>query len=447
MSKASVKKVKEKKARWGSSFLFCCRSSWIIILLFPGVLGSRLAVEEASVPSGDLEWECAVGDVTPREAMVLLKTNEPRLVKVQYTHDPFRTTFQETATVSTLPERNVTAHIHLTDLTAHTQYWYRSLIPGKPPGRLCRFRTAPSEKDAAEVTFVLGSDLRQSFQPFLILEAMRKEHPDFWLLLGDSIYADKGTSAQTLADYWEKYTENRDEHIKRLLADTSVYVMWDDHEVDNDFNSTHPLLPIGRQAFFDSWPIRRHTQEPTRLYRAFRWGKAVEFLILDTRQYRNPAAHTMLGKAQKQWLFNRLSASPARFKFIISSVPFSDPRQDKWGGYSEERDEILAFIAEQKLTGLVFLAGDVHHAAVSRLPGHDNLREFIFGPLAAPMNHRVSDQESRFDFFYDASRNFGKITVKPDDAGPLVRIEWLDENNRLIHRVIFSGDSSLLHVQ
>ncbi len=387
-----------------------------------------------------IKWECAVGDVTPHEAIVWLKTPEPVHVKIQFTTNSLWTTFQETPLVHTLPEHDLTAQVSLVNLTANTQYWYRSMIPGKPPGRTCRFTTAPLAEDAATVTFVIGGDTQDSFQPFYMMEAMRKENPDFFIFLGDTIYADKGAPARTLPEYWKKYVENRDPYTERLLSETSVYVMWDDHEVDSDFTAVHPLMPIGRRAFFDYWPIRRHDRDPMRLYRSFRWGKAVECFLLDTRQYRNPAAHTMLGDTQKQWLLAGLAASSAQFKFIISSVPFSDSRIDKWGEYPEERDHILRFIGEHDITGVLFLAGDVHHAAVSQIPGSPNLKEFIFGPLAAPMNYRISSRDTRFEFFHDASRNFGKITVQPDEVKPSVTVEWLNAHNDVLHRVLVEGD-------
>jgi alkaline phosphatase D len=419
---------------------------WVVFFGFWGVLGGCASIEflYSSEQTG-LKFGCATGDVTPHEAMVWLKTSAPQEVKVQYTTDPLWSTFQETLLVRTTPELDFTAHIPLTNLTSKTRYWYRSLVSGKRPGRSCQFVTAPLAEDSATITFVIGGDTRHSFQPFSILETMRQVNPDFFVFLGDTIYADKEAPAQELSDYWDKYVENRDGFAEGLLAETSVYVMWDDHEVDSDLISTHHLMPIGRQAFFDYWPIRRQVQEPTRLYRAFRWGKAVELFILDTRQYRNPTTQTMLGETQKRWLLAQLAASTARFKFIISSVPFSDPRVDKWGEYPEERDEILGFLTKKGITGVLFLAGDVHHAAVSRMPGFTDRKEFIFGPLAAPMNYKISSREPRFEYFNEDYRNFGKITVQPDELKSSVQVEWFGANNALLHRVILEDnrDSSL----
>ena len=412
----------------------------LVSLVVFGLVGCT-SVESMTVFKGDgLDFDCAVGDVTAHEAMIWMKAEEAEGLVVQYTTDPLWTSFQETLLEQASEMRDFTIHVGLANLHPATRYFYRGMIPGKKPGMQCQFVTAPPPSTLAPVTFVIGGDTRHSFLPFSIMHAMRKDHPDFFVYLGDTIYADKENSAHDLAEYWAKYVENRDRFLERLLAETTVYVMWDDHEVDSDFISTHGRLPVGRQAFFDYWPIRPNVQEPGRLYRSFSWGKGVEFFLLDTRQYRNPETQTMLGIQQKQWLLKQLKASQATFKFILSSVPFSDPRKDKWGEYPGERDQILSFIRDQAISGVLFLAGDVHHGAVSRMPGFDDMKELIFGPLAAPMNYKISSSEPRFEFFYEKSPNYGKITVSPDEANPTVQIEWLDEHHELIHRVILEDN-------
>ncbi len=426
--------------RWGLATTD--KKEWLLLFGLCGALGGCASIEfpENSTEQGSIEFNCAVGDVTPDEAIVWIKTSDAQTLTIQYSTDPQWSTFQESAIVSTTPVTDFTAQVPLTALTPKTRYWYRSLVPGKNPSQPCQFLTAPLAEDSATVTFVISGDTRHGFLPFSILDTVRQVNPDFFVFLGDTIYADKETPARELSDYWSKYRENRDRFAKRLFAETSVYVTWDDHEVDSDFISTHPLLPIGRQAFFDYWPIRRQAPDSTRLYRNVRWGKAVELFLLDTRQYRNPATNTMLGAAQKEWLLAQLAASSASFKFIISSVPFSDPRVDKWGEYPDERDEILRFLTINGITGVLFFAGDVHLGAVSRIPGFPDLKEFIFGPLAAAMNDKISSQDPRFEYFQDHSPNFGKITVQSDQFKPSVHIEWIDGNKTLLHEVIMEND-------
>ena len=410
---------------------------WICSLSYVLALGSCTSVERMP------DMGCVVGEVTPHEALVWVKTEGPQDVKIVYTTDPLWKESQETFSFSTTGERNFTAHIPLANLTPQTKYFYRKLVHGKNPGSICQFVTAPPKNIHTPVTFVIGGDTRQSFRPFSLMESMRAVQPDFFIFLGDTIYADKDGTATQLADYWDKYEENRDEVAQRFFASTSLFVLWDDHEVDSDFTMTHPRLPLGRQAFFDYWPIRRSAHDPHRLYRSFKWGKGVEVFLLDCRQYRNPKTHTMLGIEQKQWLLQELAVSSATFKFIVSSVPFSDPRDDKWGGFAEERDEILQTIQTTNIPGVIFLAGDVHHAAVSQMPHDSTVREFIFGPLAAPMNYKLSGREPRFEYFYEASHNYGKITVHLEFPKAFVRIEWFDTENTLLNQTTVLNETSV----
>ncbi len=398
------------------------------------------SVSSVNVPDEEgLKLDCAVGDVTAHEAVVWMKTTKAHQVVVQYTTDPLWASFRETRPEQASELRDFTIHVELSGLQPQTRYLYRGLIQGKKSGAPCQFVTSPGPGTVAPVTFVIGGDTRHSHLPFSIMQPMRDDHPDFFVYLGDTIYSEKETPAHRLQEYWGKYKENRDGFLKRLLAEVPVYVIWDDHEVDNDIDSRHGRLTIGRQAFFDFWPIRPNGEEPGRLYRSFSWGRGIDFFILDTRQYRNPKIQTMLGANQKQWLLKQLEASQAPVKFILSSVPFSDPRKDKWGEYPDERDEILTFIRDRSIPGVVFLAGDVHHGAVSRMPGFEEMKEFIFGPLAAPMNYKISPSEPRFEFFYRDTPNYGKITVHPDKTAPTVQIEWLDAQHRVIHGVIMEN--------
>ena len=96
--------------------------------------------------------------------------------------------------------------------------------------------------------------------------------------------------ARNLRGFRAKHQYNRaDPAFAAFLRTTSVYAIWDDHEVVNDFaGPSEPLMPVGRQAFLEYWPIEPPAGDRTRLYRRARWGRLVDLFILDTRQYRSP---------------------------------------------------------------------------------------------------------------------------------------------------------------
>jgi len=307
-------------------------------------------------------------------------------------------------------------------------------VPGKDAGPICQFLTAPAPNEAANVRFVVGGDLGERYQPFSILDGLREKKPDFVLLLGDTVYADMGFQfARTIPQFHRRHAANReDAALQRLLASTSVYATWDDHEVMDNYEGSFILAPMGQQAFLDYWPVRPYPGEARRLYRSFQWGRAVEVFILDTRQYRSSKDGTMLGKAQKKWLLARLRASRASFKFIATAVPFTNPGYDRWGGFPLERDEILAFILANDIQGVVFLGGDVHYAAVATVPGGRGIKEFMTGPLAQVARYPANTDG--LEFWYGAELNY--MYVEVTDRGPqsYLEVSVIDKQHKVIHR-------------
>ena len=145
---------------------------------------------------------------------------------------------------------------------------------GRCAGRSGRFRTAPEA--AGEFTFAFSADLEAGHQPFTLLDHDRPPPAELLRLPGRHRYADvpRTSFEPTLAYYRAKHRENRDDRASRAAAGRlrHVYAMWDDHEVQNDFNGTNPYIPQGRQAFGEYWPVGGVT--PTLLYRRFAWGPA-----------------------------------------------------------------------------------------------------------------------------------------------------------------------------
>jgi alkaline phosphatase D len=374
------------------------------------------------------------GDVTSDGAIIWLRADPGSQVVLRYSNDRTFSRFSSVGPFSVDKTADHTVRIELEKLDPGTTYFYYAAVTGKKPGYLASFLTAPRLADAAKVSFCFSGDTRESYQPFTIMNAVRARQPDFFLHLGDTIYADFGGQALSLSDFWAKYRANRNDAATQFcFFETSTYVVWDDHEVLNDYFAGNPLAPIGRKAFFDYWPIRRHPAEADRIYRSFRWGQAMELFLLDTRQYRDPAAGTILGKAQKDWLFKGLAGSSAIFKFVATSVPMAGGGIDRWDGYPAERAELLRLIKEKRITGVVFLSADLHYAAVTSVPNSRGLKDITAGPLAAPLNRVTNGSAPRFDFFLADNFNFAKITVDPAVKPAQALVEFIDQDNNVFH--------------
>jgi alkaline phosphatase D len=375
-----------------------------------------------------------VGDVTPDGAMVWLRAEPGSKMFLQYGKDPSLGELSSIGPFSVEKNADNTALIRLENLEPATTYYYRAAVADKQPGYVARFITAPKPEDPATVSFCFSGDTRESYQPFTVMDAIRAQRPNFFVHLGDTIYADRGGSAYRLSDFWAKYRANRaDAWSQFCLAETSAYVVWDDHEVEDDYLPGNPLASVGRKAFLDYWPIRRYPDEPERIYRSFRWGQALELFLLDVRQYRDPKHGTMLGQAQKEWLLERVARSQAIFKFIATAVPMAGGGIDRWDGYPTERAEILRYVKEKKISGVVFLSADLHCAAITRIPKSNGLKNITAGPLAAPLNRITNGTTRRYEFFSAENFNFAKITVDPK-ARPLhALLEFIDQDNRVFY--------------
>jgi len=383
-------------------------------------------------------YGAAAGNVTAHAAVIWTRTDGPADVRVEFSTDADFHTVRRSDAVATGPEDDYTAHVDLRDLPPGRRIYYRVATAAAPTGPGGSFVTAPPPSLETPLTLIWGADTQRELQPFRIFEGMRRRDPDLFLYLGDTIYADLGSSrATTLDDYRRKYRANRDDaHLRAFLASTSSWVMWDDHEVANNFDSRHTRLATGRRAFVDYWPIRVTPGQPARLYRSIRWGRTAEIFLLDTRQYRSPSrapdgpSKTMLGREQKQWLIDGLRRSDAVVKIVASSVVLRHHGADSWEGYTTERDEILRVVRDLRVANVIVLSADVHYAAWIRHP--EGVFEAVSGPLAASRAQTARAAGWPGVLWTAADQfNYGWMRIRAER----VTLEWRDDGDALLHQI------------
>lgn len=442
------------------------RRSLSIVCLFFALLSGCESSARSNVSSNEVPHEkplgqgVAVGDVTSRSALVWLRTDDAVTVYVEWQE---RNQSIRSIPVTTTKDKDFTATVLLDDLKPGTSYRYGVRTSAGPNVRNAglasegRFMTAPAEDTHAVATFVWSGDLggqqrcRRLPGGYAVFDQILQQQPAFMIFLGDTIYGDDRCTvppnvpgseftASLLDEYRAKHRYQReDAALQRFLAAAPVYAIWDDHEVRNNFSGTiDPQMPVGRQALLEYWPIATPKEDPFRLYRKVRWGADAEIFILDTRQYRSSNGHpdgpnkTMLGSAQREWLLDGLSRSPATWKFVVTSVPLSNqkggtllvPGNDSWArgadgtGFVTELNGIVRILLARHIVNVVWLAGDVHYAQVTDLdPNEDGIvdfYEFISGPLSAAFGRPVPpnpDLKPKTIYSEGGFANFGKITV------------------------------------
>lgn len=336
---------------------------------------AALALAQCVSPPGDappVTHGVAVGDVTDASAVLWARSDREATLRVRLSPDPWAGLLTRTRMPPELRVRaddDFTGQIALERLQPATTYRYAVWFEdanGRGPTSEGSFRTAPAPRVAAPVSIAWTGDFagqnvcRHASEGFPIFDAIAADAPDFFVGLGDMIYADNRcepigrygnpqvpgefAEATDLPGFWAHWRYARaDARFQRLLARVPYVGIWDDHEVVNDFGPSTatraappyvpgaPLMPLGLRAFLDYTPLASDAREPERLYRALRWGRHVELFVLDNRQYRDAnaapdsPAKTMLGREQLAWLRARLAASDATWKIVVSSVPLSIP--------------------------------------------------------------------------------------------------------------------------
>jgi alkaline phosphatase D len=140
-----------------------------------------------------------------------------------------------------------------------------------------------------------------------------------------------------------------------------------------------------------SAPNDPRTDQSQQLYFEQQWGANSIFINVDDRSYRDirlktasgaddtgPRAdnpkRTMLGKTQLNWLKSTLKkaqSSGITWKIVAVSSPIDVGGEDNgktWiGGYRSERNELLKFIADNRINNVVFLSTDDHQNRVNEL--------------------------------------------------------------------------------
>ena len=390
---------------------------------------------------GEFSHAPAAFDVSSRSALVWVRgKSDGQQVRLEWDLASTFVSPSSTPSVQLARASDMTHVFELNDLAPDTVHYYRPVTQAGERlavGETGQFRTAPEVPRA--FSFAVSADTLAFYKPFRIFDTMLQLKPEFFVNLGDTIYADhrkRGYFAGSLALYRDKHSENRDDaRMQKFMLVTPTFAVWDDHEVENDFDRTHPSLPEGRQAFIEWWP--RRAAGPFQLYRQFSWGPLADFFLLDTRQYRSPsnapddADKTMLGAEQKAWLKLGLLKSKAPLKVIFSPSPFNARlSRDSWAGYPGERKELDDFIATNKVNRVFIISGDWHMALeLSRVT--TAIDEVVVGPIAAwpqfemePKNRRLF-AESKRPHVGDAF-NFGHVRVEPAPNGARLTLDVVD---------------------
>ena len=375
-------------------------------------------------------------------------------------------------------------HAEIMGLEPDRWYWYRFHCKDatSPVGRA---RTAPLPDANNQRLRFAGCACQQYEQGYYAAyRHMLNDDLDLIVHLGDYIYESswgkdhvrkhEGPEPITLDDYRARFARYKtDPDLQAAHAICPWLLIWDDHEVENDYagsrseNNDEPAWFLARRAaaykaYYEHMPLRR-TMVPfgadMRIHTKVGFGQLIDFHMLDDRQYRSPQpcpkpgkggsnhlegceerlnpALTMLGERQERWLEAGLLSSKSRWNLIgqqtLMAQADSKPGDglkiytDGWDGYPVARKRLLDFLGQAKPSNPVVLGGDVHSFWVTDLKPDFNdpaspvvASEFVCGSISSQCGSLETVETERQEgsaYIHHASgkqRGYARFEVTPE---------------------------------
>ncbi len=426
------------------------------------VVAPGLVRQDATRPS--LASGTATGDLTRGRAVVWSRTDRRARMLVEWaTTESFQDVRRVRGPVTDSPA-GYTARVDLTGLPRGQRIFYQVRFEDLTDSRNLSLPGAGSFLSAPDtprdLSFAWSADtvgqgwgINLDWGGMRMYETIRQARPDFFVHCGDTIYADgpvpaevrladgttwrnvvtpaKSKVAETLDEFRGNYLYNMlDENVRRFNAEVPQFVLWDDHEVRNNwfpqmnlrddprYSEKNPrvLAARARQAFMEFSPLRTAspgTPQGSQIFRSSSYGPLLEVFALDLRSYRGansanrqptPGAATALaGRRQLQWIKQAIQSSASTWKVIASDLPlglivpdgpdafeaFANTDGPPLGREHEVAD-LLGYIRQRNIRNVVWITGDVHYAAAhhyhpdrAQFKNFHPFWEFVAGPLHA----------------------------------------------------------------
>jgi alkaline phosphatase D len=261
-----------------------------------------------------------------------------------------------------------------------------------------------------------------------IFESMAKEKAAFMLWTGDAWYT---REVDYYSDWGLWYRASHDRAfpvLQNFLKSMPQFAIWDDHDYGpNDIGKNYILKETSRQIWKKYWCNPSYGENGQGTYTITSWGDA-DFFMTDDRWWRSADnmkdsvdgfpnnEKLMMGEQQMEWLKNSLLFSNATFKIIVIGNQVLNPLStfDKLSNFPYEYNELMNFLKENKINGVVFLTGDRHHSEIIKAerPGTYSLFDITVSPLTSG-THTFSGQEKNNPYRVlgiDEKQNYAKFS-------------------------------------
>jgi len=266
-----------------------------------------------------------------------------------------------------------------TGLAVNENLFFRTLGDWSLPSNRTKF--------TATACFVSCVDIEEN----PLWKGIANVSPDVICLMGDTPYIDS-SDLNIVRQRQREFL--RIPVLSDLIHHTPTLGTWDDHDFGRN-NGNGRNMADGktstRQGFVE---YRAHAQYGTGtegVYHKIDLGM-LEIFLLDPRYFSqtgpspiDPKQPTCFGAEQWSWILEQLKSSEAPFKVLSMGCIWQDKKNsetDDMFTYWYERDALLDYVQQEKISGVVLLGGDIHvsrHLVHPLRVGYD-LQDFVISP-------------------------------------------------------------------
>lgn len=281
-----------------------------------------------------------------------------------------------------------------------------------------------------------------------IYRSMLTEQVDKMIWMGDNLYLMPFYDLKNLKRIYNRYIGVRSNKDLASFLSSGVkhYATWDDHDFGpNNCEGDYVNANLTSLAFNNFWiNSPNNNSDISSIVK----NDNVDFFLTDSRTNRSISKGNYLGLKQLEILKSNLKESKAIFKIIISGSQVINPLtgHESYLDFPNERQDLLTFIQEENINGVLFFSGDRHHSEIY-VDNNDSYRygfyDLTCSPLSSPkhklkFSKYLQSVENRLDNSLILKKNYGYGKVIDLDSKKALEITFKNKNGQKINSFIFT---------
>ena len=293
-----------------------------------------------------------------------------------------------------------------------------------------------------------------------IFETMAKTGAAFHVWMGDNWYTREVDFGSAWGLNYRASHDRSQKILQPFLAAMPQYGIWDDHDYGPDNSGKSFYLKNESREIFKNYMLNpSYGEEGKGIYTKVSYSD-IDLFLTDDRYFRSeenlpdsvnglPSKDKhFFGPMQMEWLKNNLEFSKATFKIIVIGSQILNPlgRSENMQRYSAEYNELINFIKNQKINGVVFFSGDRHHSEIIKIenPNFYPLYDVTLSSYTAGVSKVNGEEKSsiyRVKGTLVEENNFGKISISGPKENRTMKIECMGiKGNQLSSFIINSTE-------